>query len=378
MSLLMFHSIGCENEDWYRNWLSVSLDHFDTFCQYLVKENYNSVFLDEWYNSEVANSKPEKQIVLTFDDGYLDNWVYAYPILKKYNLKGTIFINPEFIDGSEKVRYTLDDVWNKKVERNQLSPLGFVNWAELQEMEASGVIDIQSHSMSHDFYFCSNKIKDVYTGQPHYDWMPWIHRPDRKPYYNLENQKDYVPKGSPIFEYDRALSLRRYFPDEELIKYAAEIYSKNKDNAMLIHELNEKLNDYPGRFETDEEMEKRYRYEIFESKRILEEKLNKKIDYFCWPGGGYNKLSIDLCIEAGYKASTASLKNKPYAKDYTEYKKIKRVSMTSFISTSKNNYHIKRSNFLVNLFKSHEGKRFNRNLYLAEKLGFMIKEKISK
>lgn len=382
MSVLMFHSIGCENENWYRKWLSVSLDHFEAFCKFLVKENYKTVFLEEWYNTSTdPNYQSSKQVVLTFDDGYLDNWVYVYPILKKYNLKGTIFVNPEFIDDSVGVRKNLDDVWEKKTTRNQLTPLGFVNWDEIKMMDNSGVIDIQSHSMSHNFYFHSNKIKDIYEGQPHLDWLAWFHKPERKPYYVTEDQKDYVAKGTPVFEFGRALELRRYFPDERLVKYATEMYSDNrdtKDTASLIHKLNEKLSTYPGSYESDEDMEKRYRYEIFESKKVLENKLNKKIEYFCWPGGGYNELSVDLCIEAGYKASTASFKNKPYAKNYSDFRKIKRVSMTSFVSTSKKNYYANSSNFLVNLFKSHEGKILNKNLYRAHKLKLMILEKFIK
>ncbi|MBC3846209.1 polysaccharide deacetylase family protein [Winogradskyella echinorum] len=380
MSLLMFHSIGCEKEDWYRRWLSVSLDHFENFCKYLVKHNYETVSLDQWFDSK-KNTSAKKQVVITFDDGYLDNWVYAYPILKKYNLKGTIFVNPEFIDGSLEARYNLEDVWNNKIERNKLTPLGFVNWSELKIMDASGVMDIQSHSMSHNFYYQSNTIKDIYEGQPNYDWMAWIEKPNRKPYYNTEKQDHFTPKGTPIFDFGRALALRRYFPDEELLKYAEELYSNNNgdiDKTSIIKQLNDKLSLYPGTYESDEDMEKRYRYEIFESKRILEEKLNKTVDYFCWPGGGYNQLSIDLCIEAGYKASTASFKNKPYAEEYKDYKKIKRVSMTSFISTPKDNYYAKRSNFLVNLFKSHEGKIINKNIYRAEKLWLMILEKLRK
>jgi len=382
MSVLMFHSIGCENEDWYRNWLSISLDHFENFCKYLVKNDFETIFLDQWYDNKTkASSNSKKQIVITFDDGYLDNWVYAYPILKKYNLRGTIFVNPEFIDNSEKVRYNLHDVWDKTIHESQLSPLGFVNWAELQNMESSGVMDIQSHSMSHNFYFSSNKLKDLYTGQPHYDWMPWISRPDRKPYYNLENQVSFVPKGSPIFEFDRALGLRRYFPDKELIKYAVELYSDSEnlnDKTSIMNKLSDKLSNYPGKYETDEEMELRYRYELFESKKILEEKLNKKIDYLCWPGGGYNKLSVNLSIEAGYKASTFSTKNKELIKtDYGDYKNIKRFAMTSFIQTSKRNHYIKNPKFLVTLFKYHEGSSFNKYKYRIRKLILIILDKIS-
>ncbi|WP_299122853.1 polysaccharide deacetylase family protein [uncultured Winogradskyella sp.] len=383
MPVLMFHSIGCENENWYRHWLSVSLDHFEKFCEYLVKNNFETTFLDKWYeNKSKPNSNSKKQVVITFDDGYLDNWVYAYPILKKYDLKGTIFINPEFIDTSEKIRPNLEDVWDGKIEKEKLTPLGFLNWDELKEMEASGVMDIQSHSMSHNFYFYSNKIKDIYTGQPHYDWFPWIEKPERKPYYNLENQEHFVPKGSPIFDFGRALELRRYFPDEKLVKYASDLYSNDesmKDKALLINKLNKKLSDYPGSYESDEDMEKRYRYELFDSKRILEEKLNKKVDFLCWPGGGYNELSVKLSIEAGYKASTFSTKNKELIKkDQGDYKNIKRFAMTSFISTSTKNHYIKRSGFLVNLFKYHLGNSVSKNIYRTNKLGLMILDKIVK
>ncbi|MEO5789169.1 polysaccharide deacetylase family protein [Gelidibacter sp.] len=381
MAVLMFHSIGCENENWYRNWLSVSIDHFEHFCKYLVKNNYETIFLDEWYENK-NNSTKKNQIVITFDDGYLDNWVYAFPILKKYNLRGTIFINPEFIDDSNEIRSNLNDVWDKKIEQTQLSPLGFLNWSELHQMQTSGVMDIQSHSMSHNFYFHSNNIKDIYNGQPQYDWMAWINQPNRKSFYAIESQEHYVPNGSPIFDFGRALGLRRYFPDDELVKYAIEMYSNNeelKDKALLIAKLNEMLNTYPGAYETDEEMEKRYRYELFESKRLLEENLNKDINFLCWPGGGYNELSLNLSIEAGYKASTGSFKNKPYFNDETgNYKNIPRFAMTSFISTPRKYHYMENPYFLVNLFKYHNGNTFNKYLYRANKLGLLISDKIFK
>ncbi len=381
MPVLMFHSIGCENENWYRNWLSVSLDHFENFCKYLVKNNFETLFLDEWLESK-KTSTSKKQVVITFDDGYLDNWVYAYPILKKYDLKGTIFVNPEFIDPSEENRYNLDDVWNKKIDRSQLAPLGFLNWSELQRMESTGVMDVQSHSMSHNFYFHSDQIKDIYNGQKQYDWMAWNNKPERKPYYTAESQQQYVPNGSPIFDFGRALGLRRYFPDKELVNYAIDIYSCNADNknkTAQINKLNEKLKIYPGTYESDEDMEKRYRYELFESKRILEEKLNKKISYLCWPGGGYNQLSVDLSIEAGYKASTFSAKNNDFVKrNLGDYKSIRRFAMTSFISTPIKNHYIENPNFLVNLFKYHLGKNFNKNLYRIQKLKILILDRIFK
>ena len=41
---------------------------------------------------------PERAIGLTFDDGYLDNWVFAFPLLKKYGMKATVFMATDFVD----------------------------------------------------------------------------------------------------------------------------------------------------------------------------------------------------------------------------------------------------------------------------------------
>jgi hypothetical protein len=58
------------------------------------------------------------------------------------------------------------------------------------------------------------------------------------------------------------------------------------------------------RYEKDEEMrERRYR-ELAESRRVLETNLNKKVEFICWPGGGYDPLTLGLAHAAGYKAWT--------------------------------------------------------------------------
>jgi len=374
MKTLMLHSVGCEKENWYRKWLSISLDHFENFCKYIVNNNFETIFLDTWIEDPNAKHK----IVLTFDDGYLDNWVYAYPILKKYGLKGTIFVNPEFIQDGTDIRFNLEDVWNNKIDDSQLSLLGFLNWAELNAMQDSGVIDIQSHSMSHDFHFYSNKIVDIYTGQPKHNWLPWLSQPKRKPYYINEDQSKFVKYGLPIFEYDRALRVRKYIPDEKLVEYSINEYSKLGDSfnkKEFVSKLNAKLNEFPGKYESDEDMRDRYTYELSESKRILEQKLNKPVDFICWPGGGFNQSSVDIAKEAGYKAMTANAK-KLVSLDLDDLQIIKRNAMTSFIQTSKRNHYIKNPNFLTNLFKYHNGSKISKYAYRSRKLSLIILDKL--
>ena len=375
----MFHSVGNSDSDWNQHWLSVSLNHFESFCQYLQRNNYRTVFLDEWYESS-PSSRNNKCIALTFDDGYLDNWVYAYPLLQKYGLKGTIFVNPEFVDPSENVRYNLEDVWKGTCHYDVLESLGFLNVKEIQTMDRSGIMDIQNHSMSHNFYFNSDELIDYYEGQDDYYWLAWIERPDRKPFWITEDQKDYISEGYPIFQYGRALGLRRFFPSEHFIESFISEYWNSKGSLRAREKLFKLVADYKkrydciGRYENDQELGERYRYEIFESKRVLEEILNKQINFICWPGGGYNDLSIRLSIEAGYKASTVSSWDKQYNTAHSgPYKRIKRFGLNSFLVFKDRRYYIRNRKHLIHLFLSKSGNKYYKNMLRFKKYLFVVK-----
>lgn len=107
--------------------LSMPVNQFDAQMDYLVENGYTSISPEELYkglNGEI--SLPEKSVLITFDDGYVDNYTNAFPILKYYGLKATIFVIPALV--SKDVRY--------------------LTWEQLQEMEQSGVT-VQSHTLNH-------------------------------------------------------------------------------------------------------------------------------------------------------------------------------------------------------------------------------------
>ncbi|MEE4198456.1 MAG: polysaccharide deacetylase family protein [Bacteroidales bacterium] len=379
MNVVMFHSVGNFDSNWYRQWLSVRLDHFEYFCRYLKKHNYKTYFLKEWYELQNTPDKQDKkQVVLTFDDGYLDNWVYAYPILKKYNLKGTIFINPEFVEPTKGLRPQYSENRNCK----NLQSLGFLNWDEIIELDKSEFIDIQSHSMSHNHYFYDDELIDIYEGQEKYDWLPWLFKPERKSYYIHENQSSFVDFGYPVFKNGRALGLRRFIPSDKFIESFITKYNELKNTVerdSAFNRLKRFTFDYKekhgsiGIYETDSEMEERYRYEIFESKRVLEKNLNKKIDFLCWPGGGYNDISLRISKVVGYKASTVSSKDKNLqSNNYKDYKRINRFGLTSYMSYNKYKKVSNNKKILVQQFLQKKGNLFYKNIMKIKKSLFLI------
>lgn len=122
--ILMYHSIN--DTPVGSPELSVTAKSFDDQMKYLASNGYTAINLDDI--SECAEFK--KPIVITFDDGYEDNYSCAYPILKKYHLKATIFMVSKYIGLG-----------------------GFLTKEQIVKM--GNLVSFQSHTVNHerlDFY----------------------------------------------------------------------------------------------------------------------------------------------------------------------------------------------------------------------------------
>ena len=311
----MHHTIGCPNKQWKRFHLTCPYRVFESQLKWMKNKNFHTISLKQLYDymNEGINI-PKNSVVLTFDDGYLDNWVFAYPLLKKYGFMGTIYVNPEFVDIRNICRKTLQDIWDKEIEMDQLETIGFLSWPEMREMVKEGVMDIQSHAMTHNVYFKNNTIVDFRHPGDSYIWMTWNNNPNKKPYLQADNP-ELISYGEPIYEYGPALEVNRYFPDENLSKYlityVKEIGVKNfflypdwKKRLLEITESYKKENILNDKFETEEEYLKRIRYELKESKEIIEKRLNIGVNFLCWPNGGATKKAVEISKEVGYISST--------------------------------------------------------------------------
>ena len=94
---------------------------FEQLLQYLVKKQAVFCFVSELDQYEGQSNV----FALSFDDGFQDNYQYAFPLLKKYNAKATIYLATQ-IEGIEKL-----------------------NTAQIQEMSASGLIEFGAHTQHH-------------------------------------------------------------------------------------------------------------------------------------------------------------------------------------------------------------------------------------
>lgn len=320
----MFHSVGLQAHPWAWSHISESLESFEAKIALLKSRGFTGVHWHELYDYMAGRKDlPGDSILLTFDDGYLDNWTYVYPILRKYAFKGTIFVNPDFVDPGTDLRPNLDDANAGRCSHDQLPVAGFLNWAEMREMEISGLIDIQSHAMTHTWYFSGPKIVDFH--RPHsispHPWLFWNARPDRKPFYLAEDQQAFLPWGYPILEHQKSLVCRRFFPDDdgigEITDFVAEnggqTFFENADwRKVLETRLPRDLHTVglPGRYESDDERTARITDELQTSKRQIESNLDKQVDFICWPGGANDRSVHDIARKVGYKSWTLDSRSK--------------------------------------------------------------------
>ena len=96
--ILVFHSINDHETSFIRGtnvWIPPN--SFEKHLKY-IKRNYRVISLKKLVNSLKQGKLPPCSLVITFDDGFIDNFIYAFPILQRYKIKGTIFLATDCID----------------------------------------------------------------------------------------------------------------------------------------------------------------------------------------------------------------------------------------------------------------------------------------
>ena len=122
--VLNYHQIN----DIAQNSLTIRTDQFEEQMKYLSENGYHTItpteMLDAWEN---GTELPDKPVIITFDDGYVDNYQNAFPILEKYRLKATIFLISDYMG---------------------MYP-NYLTWDQAKQMQQSGLIQLESHTLNH-------------------------------------------------------------------------------------------------------------------------------------------------------------------------------------------------------------------------------------
>lgn len=135
--ILMYHRLINKDSDKGVHTIYCDVDKFEEQLKYLKKHNYKTITFKDLYNLSNEERKKEKYIILTFDDGYTDNYELLFPLLKKYNMKAVIYM----------VSHLEYNKWD--VEETDEKKFTLMNKEQIKEMFDSGLVEFGGHTMHH-------------------------------------------------------------------------------------------------------------------------------------------------------------------------------------------------------------------------------------
>ena len=308
LPVFMYHSVSRQSGR-----LALSPELLDEQCRYLKIQGWRGISLEEAENCLLRGKKiPRKACLLSFDDGYLDNYVYAEPVLRAYGHHGVIFPVVDLLEDRQGLLPNQDDLTEHPELATQLGDLHtpviafrsrhrvrnirFCNWQELRRMRENGVMDAAPHSLGHARVISGLEFTDFFKNQ------------GRRGFFAVS---PYAPPwGMPMFPTEHALATRGYIVNPALFKLVREIVPQtNKEAGAFLNEpaqrdmLLKAIKGLPslGRRETEEEFRTRLAAEFTACRERFAANLGVTPVSFCWPWGDYCQESIEEAEEAGFR-----------------------------------------------------------------------------
>jgi peptidoglycan/xylan/chitin deacetylase (PgdA/CDA1 family) len=271
--VLVYHSVS-DRSGWLP-WapdISVTVETFEAHLRMIRRAGFEVITTRELAEARRSGGKlPARALAIHLDDGYLDNWVAAVPLLRCYAVPATLFVSLDFIDPGNSLRPTIRD---RGEARDGLTWEGYLNWAEIQEIQKSGLVDVQPHGIDHGRVETGPRI----VGHVSPDnwrrlaWVQWRGIEGPKADWFRWPSPPVAPFGTPVRESQPALAARAW-------------------------------SGIGGR-ESAEAYEARVEDHLSRSRQALESHLGHRADIFCWPQNATSVAARDIAERIGYLATT--------------------------------------------------------------------------
>ena len=142
LPILMYHKVSTQKNDS----ITICVDKLEKQFNFFKRKNYNTIsFVDLKEHLLTDKKLPSNPMIITFDDGYLNNYKLAFPLLKKFKFKATVFLPVAYIGKKNE--------WDEGQEE-------IVGFNIIKELSESGLIDFGLHSYRHQSYE-NMKIEDI-------------------------------------------------------------------------------------------------------------------------------------------------------------------------------------------------------------------------
>lgn len=146
LPVLMYHHISPEP-----GLVTCSPENFRAQMAWLSEHGWRTLTAAQFAEVLASGEVPPKSVLLTFDDGYLDNWLYAHPVLQEFGLTATLFLITGWL-GHGPVRSQAavpNHAAAMAAARAGEFDAAFLRWSEVEAMRAAHTFDFHSHTHSH-------------------------------------------------------------------------------------------------------------------------------------------------------------------------------------------------------------------------------------
>ncbi|MEN6554382.1 MAG: polysaccharide deacetylase family protein [Methanobacterium sp.] len=256
VAIITYHRVSNKCDDWSLNPLPVN--SFKDHIKFLT-ETYNIISLNDLVDSIIKREPiPQRSVILTFDDGYKDNYVNAYPLLKKYEIPATIFLTTKHIGSGELP-------WNDKV--------GYIIYnTPLNQIKIDEIGDYPIDSKFRK-YQAFSEIKKKLIKCNEIEKSSLIKKLANFCHINVP-----LEIGNELMlSWDEVIEM-----DENGVDFGAHTV-----NHPILTNIN--INDA--------------KWEILQSKKVIEEKIGKQVNSFSYPYGNFNQNISDMIQELNFKCA---------------------------------------------------------------------------
>lgn len=167
--VLCYHNLATVEEktnfESEKDW-TIDVKNFEEQLKYFKKHNYKTLTMEEFYEwKQGMLNLPQKSVLITFDDGFLSNYHYAFPLLKKYNMNATVFLIGEYVqnatqtdwDGNIKTYMPLELVENSKEEYPNIDFCSHTYGLHYHD----SINEVSKEQMEKDFSVFNNNIANT-------------------------------------------------------------------------------------------------------------------------------------------------------------------------------------------------------------------------
>ena len=293
---------------------SLEPERFERQLRYLAENRYETLSADEYFQVLVrAGAAPERAVLLSFDDGRGSVWSVGYPLLKRYGMKGVVFLVPGRIPSRPgRLGPTWEDVREGRVPAREVLSReqgegALMCWEEIAALARSGVFEFQSHTLTHARVHVSPEVVDFVTPQMRHGYaamdVPLIEANGR----DLLGPE--VPLGTPLLRSEpRTAEASRFFEERRIRQPCLDAVASGGGEAFFSRPdwrrtLRQAIANQAirGRLETPAERARALRRELALSREIIAERTGQPVTHLCWPWHASGPTARRIALEVGYR-----------------------------------------------------------------------------